>query len=611
MKINTLVKLLIIYFTFLSTNTFANTPVDLYESHAGNINFVGTQSTRRTQSNAGNSCAVLAANTTDTAVLTGIPAGATIKAAHLYWAGSYSTQAGSTRTTPDYTITFEGSSITAPLNRRYTSNYSIGTISVDFFSGVANVTPQVIAKRNGTYSFSGLSVNNGAATDHCQRAAVLAGWSLVVVYEQASEDFRVVNIYEGLESFRGGSITLTPDNFRVPATNINGKHAIITWEGDAENSAPLNGFSESLVFNGTALTDASNPAGAQFNSISNIEAASPSTGSVDTNSFGVDFDSYDIDALLSPGDTSATSTYSSGGDLVILSSEIISISNTETSDLGITKTATSSFNVGSNATYQLSVNNAGPNFEPGNITVTDTLPAGLSFVSATGTGWSCSAAGQNVTCTRAGSLAVGATAPPITLTVSVSSAAFPSVSNTASVSGTNFDNVSSNNNSTSTTAVTSSPTITLQKTSRTISDPINGTTNPKAIPGAVSEYNIQATNSGLTAADNNSIVITDAIPANTALYVGDISGAGSGPVRFVDGTPPSGLSYNFVNLASTSDNLSFSNNNGASYTYIPSPDADGVDTNVTHIRVATTGQFLPTGGSGNPSFAILFRVKVQ
>ena len=38
--------------------------------------------------------------------------------------------------------------------------------------------------------------------------------------------------------------------------------------------------------------------------------------------------------------------------------------------------------------------------------VTDTLPTGTTFVSASGTGWICSAIAQVVTCTRAASLAM-------------------------------------------------------------------------------------------------------------------------------------------------------------------------------------------------------------
>ena len=159
--------------------------------------------------------------------------------------------------------------------------------------------------------------------------------------------------------------------------------------------------------------------------------------------------------------------------------------------------------------------------------------------------------------------------------------------------------------------VPQNPEISLQKSVVTLQDPVNGTTNPKSIPGALAEYSIEASNTGPVTVDNNTTILTDAIPSNTALYVGDISGAGTGPIRLVDGSPPSGLSYSFSSLGSNTDSISFSNNNGSSYTYVPSPDADGVDTNVTNIRVATNGQFLASGVSGDPSFKIIFRVIVQ
>ena len=50
-------------------------------------------------------------------------------------------------------------------------------------------------------------------------------------------------------------------------------------------------------------------------------------------------------------------------------------------------------------------------------------------------------------------------------------------------------------------------TISLQKTKVTVSDPINFTTNPKAIPGAVVRYTLTANNSGANSAD--SAIITD------------------------------------------------------------------------------------------------------
>ncbi|HIO92061.1 MAG TPA: hypothetical protein EYG68_04360 [Leucothrix mucor] len=153
------------------------------------------------------------------------------------------------------------------------------------------------------------------------------------------------------------------------------------------------------------------------------------------------------------------------------------------------------------------------------------------------------------------------------------------------------------------------PEISMKKTSQTISDPVNGTASPKAIPGAIIEYTITLSNHGYSATDNNSISIIDVIPSTTALYVNDIN-AGGGPVNFSDGAIASGLAYNFINLSSNTDSVSFSNDGGTSYNYTPIADADGVDSNVTHIKIIPTGQLSANTAAGTPSCQIQFRVQV-
>ena len=51
-----------------------------------------------------------------------------------------------------------------------------------------------------------------------------------------------------------------------------------------------------------------------------------------------------------------------------------------------------------------------------------------------------------------------------------------------------------------------------------ISDPLNGTTNPKMIPGAVVEYCISVNNAGGTAA--SAVDISDTLPATTTYEPG-------------------------------------------------------------------------------------------
>jgi uncharacterized repeat protein (TIGR01451 family) len=151
----------------------------------------------------------------------------------------------------------------------------------------------------------------------------------------------------------------------------------------------------------------------------------------------------------------------------------------------------------------------------------------------------------------------------------------------------------------------------LLKSSVAVSDPINGAVNPRRIPGGVVEYTIVVTNQGAGASDANSIRLADPIPANTDLVVADIGGAGSGPVAFTQGTPTSGLTYTFTSLASLVDSLEFSNNGGATWTYVPTPDGNGVDSAVTHVRVSPTGAFAAKTGVTGPSFTIRLRVRVE
>lgn len=155
------------------------------------------------------------------------------------------------------------------------------------------------------------------------------------------------------------------------------------------------------------------------------------------------------------------------------------------------------------------------------------------------------------------------------------------------------------------------PSLTIVKSVLTYSDPVNGTTGPKAIPGSFMLYTVIVTNSGAGTVDNNTTVITDPLPANTELYVGDINGAGTGPVLFTDGAVASGLSYSFITLASAADSVSFSNNGGASYVYTPVPDVNLTDVNVTNLKISLTGILSGASGGNNPSFNLKFRVRVK
>lgn len=466
-------------------SAWADSSLGLVKSIAGNVNFVGTQKTYRTKSNANDPCSVKNASNNVSAALSGIPASATIVNAYLYWVASGAT--------PDYTVSFEGTSRTA--TRQYTA-----TSNGKYFGGVVDVTTSVAAKRNGTYSFSGLTIDN--STD-CAVAAVVGGWSLLVVYSDSSQPFRVLNIYEGLKPIQnnsGSPETITVSNFQVPASgSYTGRVGLLVWEGDSD----LASASEKLMFGSTELTDSLNTSGNLFSSTSNING--------DSLSYGIDFDAFTVN--MANNQTSATTTFTTGQDFVLVNMEVLAVPNVAVDDLQITNSTSSTFQRGNTVTYTLAVKNNGPNSETGTITVVDTLPSGLTGGTGAGTGWTCSTSGQTITCTNpnTGGLASGVSANAITITATVATSATGTLVNSATVSGVVFDNVSSNNTATASNAVL------------TVDLALTKTRNSTLVPGQNASYTLAVSNIGL-AIEPGSITLVDTLPSG--LSYASYSGSG-------------------------------------------------------------------------------------
>lgn len=271
-------------------------------------------------------------------------------------------------------------------------------------------------------------------------------------------------------------------------------------------------------------------------------------------------------------------------------------------DLAVNKSASdTTVNSGSSFSYSISISNNGD--DASGVTLSDALPRGITLVSSSATHGSYTGSLWTV-----GALASGEVA---TLTLNVSADVVTSttlITNTANnLTLDQTDTTPSNNSDSVDITISPAPIITTIKTVETYSDPVNDRSNPKAIPGAVVEYTITSSNAGFQAAD--SVSITDSIPANTEMFVGDIDAGGSGPVKFDPDT--STLRYNFIQTDNNADDIEFSSDGGNFYSYAPSPDLDGFDSNITHFRVKTSGAFAASNGSTDPSFNIRFRVRLQ
>lgn len=106
-------------------------------------------------------------------------------------------------------------------------------------------------------------------------------------------------------------------------------------------------------------------------------------------------------------------------------------------DLTVDKSRASDFVIGEQGTYELLVSNVGEGPSAGTITVTDVLPEGLEYVSASGDGWTCGYddGSRTITCTTVAILLPGESLPPISVVVEITPAAFPTVTNPVHVDG--------------------------------------------------------------------------------------------------------------------------------------------------------------------------------
>jgi len=141
-------------------------------------------------------------------------------------------------------------------------------------------------------------------------------------------------------------------------------------------------------------------------------------------------------------------------------------------------------------------------------------------------------------------------------------------------------------------------TLTLVKTSTVLSDPVNGTTNPLAIPGAIVRYTIAVTNTGPTTVDSNSVVLIDSLPAAIAV------GTSATPV-FTQGSPTSNLTFSATNDIRYS-NAATAPTTFSGCTYTP---VSAYDPAVHYICINPKGSMAGSTGTP-PGFTISLQAKV-
>ncbi len=270
-------------------------------------------------------------------------------------------------------------------------------------------------------------------------------------------------------------------------------------------------------------------------------------------------------------------------------------------DLAITKSDhPDPVTAGTQLTYALTATNNGPS-DATAVTVQDTLPAGVTYVSCTPSQGTCSHLGSSVTA-NLGNIANGGSATVhIVVTVDPSTR---ELSNTATLSGNDTDPVSSNNSASERTTVSTQADLAISK----------GVHTPTPLESHVISYTIQVTNNGPSDATN--VQIADVLPSGVTYHssaatqgsydnstciwtVGTIPPGDTETLtlRARVSIPTSGHSY--VNTASVhslaeTDPVSGNDSNSASITVIGNPDM--TVTKVDALYADNDGDGVPSPG---------------
>lgn len=163
------------------------------------------------------------------------------------------------------------------------------------------------------------------------------------------------------------------------------------------------------------------------------------TGNVDPVATGMLSNTATVTAPATPADPNPANN--SATDIDTLTPE---------ADLSITKTDSADpVSPGDPLTYSLTITNAGPS-NATSVTVTDTLPAGVTFVSSSPGAPTCTFGGGTLTCALGSLAAGGTTAVAINVTVNASGGLLV---NTATVSGSETDPDPGNNSASAATGV--------------------------------------------------------------------------------------------------------------------------------------------------------------
>jgi uncharacterized repeat protein (TIGR01451 family) len=408
---------------------------------------------------------------------------------------------------------------------------TVSNIGATATSGTVTVTDTLPTRMTAT-AISGTGWTCVLGTLTCTRSDALApgaNYPIITLTVNVAANAQALKTNSVTASGGGGGTstatdptTVTPSTTPVPDLTITKTHTGNFTQGQigAQYTITVSNVGQTAT-NGTTVTVTDTlPAGLTATAISGtgwtcVLGTLTCTRSNVLNNGGTSYPAITLTVNVWPNATTPlvnTVTVNGGGDTytgnnTATDSTVIN----QLPDLTVTKTHTGNFYQGqTGAQYTITVSNTGGAVTSGTVTVTDTLPVGLTATAISGTGWACVLG--TLTCTRSDALAAGASYPAIILTVNVAAGAGSPLTNSVTASGGGGGTSTATD---PTTVSINAPDLTTTKTHTTVF--YRGATG--------STYTITVTNSGNgTKSAGNTVTVTDTLP--TGLTATAISGTG-------------------------------------------------------------------------------------
>ena len=480
-------------------------------------------------------------NNSSSAILR-LPVGSSVIYAELIWGGSYR---------------YGGQDVSASLNTAVTFSGPAGSMSVSpspstaavtgsgeyYYVRSADVTSLVQAGGAGTYTVGGVPATVAASENN----ANAAGWTLAVIYGNASLPARNMTIFVGAELTSSSvSTTSSVSGFCTPgAGTINARMMVSAIEGDSGITGDQMQFGPTA---GTlaAVSGTNNPSNNFFASQINLDSGARDTagtfGSLNSTPgsqgsgvrTGWDITNVDVSARMQSNQNTAYARGTTSSDRYTISTIGLQINVGApvfpTAVLSVDKATTY---IGDILTYTANLNNSAGSADALNVVYTHSLAGGTAFVSGSFKVNGVVQSGANpISGVNIGTVAAKATVT-VSYQVQVTSIPLPPAAATyLGQSSWTYQYQSCAgfplNNGTNTTNISTTGTVRLQPTK---------SANPsgRVLPGGTVTYTIAIPNTGT--ADSSGTTLADPIPTGTTYVPGSTTLNGSA-VADVGGAMP-------------------------------------------------------------------------